>query len=93
MKKALRYGAGVRGAQSLVLAAKAVALCEGRAHVSFGDIQKVAKPALRHRAIRSFEGEADGITTDAVIDALLAAVPARPENVDAEKNNSAGARA
>ncbi|MEO7110157.1 MAG: AAA family ATPase [Polyangiaceae bacterium] len=93
VKKALRYGAGVRGAQSLVLAAKAVALCEGRAHVSFGDIQKVAKPALRHRAIRSFEGEADGITTDAVIDALLAAVPARPENVDAEKNKSAGARA
>jgi MoxR-like ATPase len=93
VKRALRYGAGVRGAQSLVLAAKAVALCEGRAHVSFGDIQKVAKPALRHRAIRSFEGEADGITTDAVIDALLAAVPARPENVDAEKNKSAGARA
>lgn len=93
VKKALRYGAGVRGAQSLVLAAKAVALCEGRAHVSFTDIQKVAKPALRHRAIRSFEGEADGITTDAVIDALLAAVPSRPENVDAEKNKSAGARA
>src|ERR1700689_5502984 len=91
VKRALRYGAGVRGAQSLVLAAKAVALCEGRANVSFGDIQRVAKPALRHRAIRSFEGEADGITTDAVIDALLAAVPARPENVDAEKNKSAGA--
>ena len=45
--------------------------------------RRVAKPALRHRIIRSFEGEADGITTDAVVDALLAAVPTRPANVDA----------
>ena len=80
---------GVRGAQSLVLAAKAVALCEGRAHVSFTDMQKVAKPALRHRIIRSFEGEADGITTDAVVDALLAAVPTRPDQVRAEQKAQA----
>jgi MoxR-like ATPase len=85
VKRALRYGAGVRGAQSLVLAAKAVALCEGRANVAFEDVQKVAKPALRHRLIRSFEGEADGVTTDAAIDALLAAVPTRPPNVEAER--------
>ena len=45
----------------------------------------VAKPALRHRLIRSFEGEADGVTTDAVVDALLAAVPARPDRVEAER--------
>jgi MoxR-like ATPase len=88
IKRSIRYGAAVRGAQSLMLAAKAVALCEGRAHVSFQDIQRVAKPALRHRMIRSFEGEADGVTTDAAIDALLASVPARPENVQRE-----GARA
>ena len=84
-KRGLRYGAGVRGAQSLVLAAKAVALCEGRANVSFADIAAVAKPALRHRMIRSFEGEADGITTDAIIEALLLAVPTRPANVEAER--------
>jgi MoxR-like ATPase len=84
-KRGLRYGAGVRGAQSLVLAAKAVALCDGRANVSFADIAAVARPALRHRMIRSFEGEADGVTTDAVVDALLAAVPTRPANVDAER--------
>ncbi|MFO0679823.1 MAG: AAA family ATPase [Polyangiaceae bacterium] len=89
VKRALRFGAGVRGAQSLVLASKAVALCEGRAHVSFGDVANVAKPALRHRLIRSFEGEADGITTDAVVDALLGSVPTRPQNVEAER----GARA
>ena len=85
VKRSLRYGAGVRGAQSLVLAAKAVALCEGRANVSFADIVGVAKPALRHRIIRSFEGEADGVSTDTVIDALLASVPTRPPNVDAER--------
>jgi MoxR-like ATPase len=80
--RALRYGAGVRGAQSLVLAAKAVALLEGRAHVAFADVQRVARPVLRHRLIRSFEGEADGVTTDAVIAALLEAVPARPDAVE-----------
>ncbi len=92
VKRALRFGAGVRGAQSLVLAAKAVALCEGRAHVAFEDIARVAKPALRHRLIRSFEGEADGVTTDAVIDVLLAAVPARPANVMAERGRGGAAR-
>ena len=69
------------GAQSLVLAAKAVALLDGRAHVAFADVQRVATPVLRHRLIRSFEGEADGITTDQVVDALLAAVATRPEAV------------
>ncbi len=89
-KHALRYGAGVRGAQSLVLAAKAVALCEGRPHVSFEDIKRVAKPALRHRLIRSFEGEAEGIATDGVVDALLVAVPARPVHVEAEHSRAEG---
>jgi len=82
VKRGLRFGAGVRGAQSLVLAAKAVALLEGRAHVAFGDVHRVAKPVLRHRMIRSFEGEADGITTDQVVAALIAAVPTRPEQVE-----------
>ena len=83
-KRALRYGAGVRGAQSLVLAAKAVAVLDGRPHVSFADIQKVAKPVLRHRLLRSFEGEADGVTTDEVVEALLEHVPARPDKVERE---------
>ncbi|HVY45012.1 MAG TPA: AAA family ATPase [Minicystis sp.] len=81
VKRALRFGAGVRGAQSLVLAAKAVALLEGRAHVAFADVQKVARPVLRHRLIRSFEGEADGVTTDQAVDALLSAVSTRPDAV------------
>jgi MoxR-like ATPase len=81
-QRALRYGAGVRGGQSLVLAAKAVAMLDGRANVAFADIQKVAKPVLRHRMIRSFEGEADGITTDQVVEALIEHVPARPAEVE-----------
>jgi len=82
VKRAIRYGAGVRGAQSLVLASKAVSLLEGRAHVAFGDVQRVAKPVLRHRLIRSFEGEADGVTTDQVIDELVKTVATRPDNVE-----------
>jgi MoxR-like ATPase len=89
VKHTVRYGAGVRGAQSLVLAAKAVALCEGRANVSFEDVKRVAKPALRHRLIRSFEGEAEGTTTDTVIDALLGTVGTRPANVEAERPRGA----
>jgi MoxR-like ATPase len=75
-KRALRFGAGVRGAQSLVLAAKATALLDGRAHVSFADIARVAKPVLRHRLIRSFEGEADGVSTDDIVEAIVKAIPA-----------------
>ncbi len=82
VKRAIRYGAGVRGGQSLVLAAKAVALLEGRAHVAFADIERVALPVLRHRLIRSFEGEADGVTTDQVVEALIDATPTRPEPVE-----------
>ena len=82
VRRSLRYGAGVRGGQSLVLASKALALLEGRAHVAFSDLQKVALPALRHRLIRSFEGEADGVTTDQVIRELVSTVPTRPEPVE-----------
>jgi MoxR-like ATPase len=92
-RRALRYGAGVRGAQSLVLAAKAVALCEGRANASFEDVKRVAKPALRHRLIRSFEGEAEGATTDGVIDALLGAVATKPAAVEAERPRAEARRA
>jgi MoxR-like ATPase len=82
VRRGIRYGAGVRGGQSLVLAAKAVALLEGRAQVAFADIQRVALPVLRHRLIRSFEGEADGITTDQVIRQLVETVASRPEPVE-----------
>ncbi len=49
---------------------------------SFADVQRTARPVLRHRLLRSFEGEADGITTDQIVDELVASVPARPEAVE-----------
>ena len=82
VRRGLRFGAGVRGAQSLVLAAKAVAMLDGRANVAFSDVQRVARPVLRHRLIRSFEGEADGRTTDQVVSELVEAVATRPEAVE-----------
>jgi MoxR-like ATPase len=80
-RKHLRYGAGVRGAQALVLAAKAEALLRGRVHVAFEDLRAVAKPALRHRLILNFEGEAEGVEGDAIIDAVLAEHPEMPAEV------------
>jgi MoxR-like ATPase len=79
----LRYGAGVRGGQSMVLAGKVHALTQGRAHVAFSDLERVALPALRHRIIPSFEAEADGITTDEIVRRLLDEVDKVPDSVAA----------
>jgi MoxR-like ATPase len=84
VRRAIRVGAGVRAAQALVLGAKASAVANARMHAGFEDIQRVARPALRHRMIRSFEGEADGVSTDQVVDAVLAAIPSRPADVSRE---------
>ncbi|MCC6877523.1 MAG: MoxR family ATPase [Sandaracinaceae bacterium] len=80
-KRLLRYGASVRGGQALVLCAKVRALFEGRAHVAFEDLRQVVKPALRHRIIPSFEAEADGISADAILEAVIAEVPEVPASV------------
>ncbi len=70
----VRYGASPRGAQALVTAGKIYALLDGRFNVSTDDVRAVALPALRHRIILNFEGEAEGITTEAVVRAVLDAV-------------------
>jgi MoxR-like ATPase len=70
----VRYGGSPRGAQALVTAGKIYALLDGRFNVSSDDIRAVALPALRHRIILNFEGEAEGITTEAVVRAILDAV-------------------
>ncbi|MFQ5839175.1 MAG: AAA family ATPase [Candidatus Methylomirabilales bacterium] len=67
-KRYVRYGTSPRGAQALLLAAKATALLRGRFNVSLEDIQAVALPALRHRVILSFEGEAEGIPPERVVE-------------------------
>ena len=64
-----------RGAQALTCAAKVRALLAGRYAVAFKDVEEVARPALRHRIIRSFEAEADGVTTDDIVGRLLRCVP------------------
>jgi MoxR-like ATPase len=76
VKEYVRYGGSPRGAQALVLTGKIHALLDGRYNVSVDDIRAVALPALRHRVIRNFEGEAEGITSDAIVRSVLDAVPA-----------------
>ena len=71
----LRFGSSPRGAQTLLLGAKVRALTEGRFNVSFDDIAAFALPALRHRLIVNFEAEAEGVTSDLVLDKILAGVP------------------
>ncbi len=76
VREYVRYGGSPRGAQALVTAGKIYALLDGRFNVSIDDIRAVALPSLRHRMILNFEGEAEGITTESVIAAILDAVVA-----------------
>ena len=75
VKRFVRYGASPRGAQAVMLAAKIEALRDGRFAPSFDDVRRVALPALRHRVLLNFEGEAEGVSADAVVNAVLAALP------------------
>jgi MoxR-like ATPase len=70
-RRFVRYGASPRGAQALVLGAKVKALSEGRYNVSVDDIRQLAAPALRHRVILNFEGEAEGIDVDTLVDQIV----------------------
>ncbi len=74
----VRYGASPRGAQAIVLGAKIHALLDGRFNVAYSDVQAVAAPALRHRVILNFEGEAEGISTDSVVRAIIGETPTEP---------------
>ena len=74
-KKYLRYGASPRGLQAIILAAKIRALLEGRYAVAIDDIRVVAPPALRHRLILNFEGEAEGVKADTIINEILRSTP------------------
>ncbi len=72
----VRYGGSPRGVQALVAAGKITALLDGRFNVAIDDIRAAAIPALRHRVILNFEGEAEGITSEAIIRSILDAVAA-----------------
>jgi MoxR-like ATPase len=75
VQKWIKWGAGLRASQALILGSKARALMQGRHHVSVKDIQSLAKPILRHRVIPNFYAEAEGVSSDRIIDQLLDAVP------------------
>jgi len=70
-RRFVRYGASPRGAQALVLGAKVRALVDGRYNVSVDDLRQLAAPALRHRVILNFEGEAEGIDVDTLIEQIV----------------------
>jgi len=75
VKRFVKFGASPRGAQALLLAAKIRALFDGRFAPSIDDVRASALPALRHRVLLNFEGEAEGIKTDEVLTTILKSLP------------------
>ena len=71
----VRFGSSPRGVQAVVLAGKVRALLDARYHVSFDDIANSALPALRHRLLLNFEGQAEGVRTDDLVNNILQTVP------------------
>jgi MoxR-like ATPase len=74
VKRYVRWGAGPRAGQSLILGAKANALLAGRLAVSPGDIKRVALPVLRHRVLPNFAAEAEGVSVERIVTDLLARI-------------------
>jgi MoxR-like ATPase len=79
VKKYVRYGASPRGMQALILGAKVRALIDQRYNVAFDDLRTVACPALRHRIILNFEGEAESVDRDSIIREILQQTPEQPK--------------
>jgi MoxR-like ATPase len=75
VRKWVKWGAGLRASQALILGSKARALMHGRHHVAVADLQGLAAPILRHRVIPNFYAEAEGITADRIVAQVLEAVP------------------
>jgi MoxR-like ATPase len=82
VRATVRFGAGVRGGQALILGGKARALSEGRPNVSFEDVRAVVKPALRHRLLLSFESESLGLSCDDVLSEVVDGVNELPPEVE-----------
>ncbi len=79
VNKYVRWGASPRGAQALSLAAKIYALLDGRYNVGFDDVKKALLPALRHRLLLNFEGEAEGLSTDYILNDIAGGLPTLAE--------------
>jgi MoxR-like ATPase len=76
VKRYVRWGAGPRAGQALILGAKAAALLAGRFAVAPEDIRRVARPVLRHRVLPNFAAEAEGVSSERIVEDLLARVGA-----------------
>ncbi len=81
IQRYVRNGASPRGAQALILGAKATALLDGRPSASVDDVRAVAKDSLGHRLVLGFEAVADAVAPSALVDAVLEAVPVPPSGV------------
>jgi len=84
IEERLSWGAGPRAVQFLIIGGKARALLHGRTYGTVEDIQALAKPVLRHRLVLSFTAESEGVTTDQVIEQLLAVTPTREDELTSD---------
>ncbi|RMH19019.1 MAG: MoxR family ATPase, partial [Gammaproteobacteria bacterium] len=82
-KQFLRFGGSPRAVQALILAGKVRALLDQRTHVSTDDIKLVLLPALRHRVILNFEGQAEGITPDMILNDIMDTLPIEVDSIKA----------
>ena len=80
--KWVKWGAGLRASQALILGSKARALMHGRYHVSLGDIRALATPILRHRVITNFYAESEQMTSEGIVAKLIEAVPPPKSGLD-----------
>jgi MoxR-like ATPase len=77
VQRFVRYGASPRGVQAMIIAAKILALIDGRHNVDYPDLQAVMLPALRHRLILNFEGQAEGVAPDEILQQVIKQVKLR----------------
>jgi MoxR-like ATPase len=92
VKAYVGWGAGPRASEYLILAAKARAILSGSFHVTPEHVQAVARPVLRHRILTNFNAEADQVTTDAIVDALLRDIPVEGASASDKKLMDAAVR-
>jgi MoxR-like ATPase len=71
VQRYVNYGASPRGMQALIRGARVHTVLDGRTAVSSADLRRVAKPSLRHRVILNFEGEAESLDVDLLVENLL----------------------
>ncbi len=82
IKEWVHWGAGPRASQYLVIGAKAHAVLHGRFYVTLQDVKAIAHPVLRHRIVTNFSAEAEGVSSDKIVDRLLEVVPAKEAELE-----------